>query len=53
MSFSLDLTRISLKVLEDFFHRAPPSIFVAIVNRLYTVSYYVNNKINHQKPYVS
>ena len=32
-------------VLEDFFHRTPPSIFVVTVNRFF----YDNNEINHQK----
>ena len=43
-------SRISLNVLEDFFHRTPPSIFAVMVNRLYRVFYDVNNKINHEKP---
>ena len=30
-------SKILLNVLNDFFHRTPPSIFVVIVNRLQTV----------------
>ena len=40
-------SRFLFNVLEDFFHRTPPFIFVVTVNRLYTVFYYVNDKKNH------